>query len=121
MKNQLTKHMQMHHPSIDLKKIGAAIKIHSCYFHNCKEHFADADSLSDHLRNIHGLQTASSADIKPIIMNGEIMNPQPINGIIMSGASFQSYQTQLSLINAQEQASTSSTVDANGKKVLSVN
>ncbi|XP_055541782.1 zinc finger protein 484 isoform X5 [Wyeomyia smithii] len=68
MKNHLTKHMQMRHPAIDLKKgsssTGAILDTakrppkHCCHYFNCNESFDTSDGLSNHLRTVHGLPIA---------------------------------------------------------------
>ncbi|XP_055637224.1 zinc finger protein 497 isoform X7 [Toxorhynchites rutilus septentrionalis] len=114
MKNQLTKHMQMRHPAIDLKKgplsAGTAVRPpkHCCHYFNCNESFDSSEGLSNHLRVTHGLPIAAPEDKKPMpqqmIGNGggdihmtQIHTPPPL-----LGASFQSYQQQIT--EAQQHA-----------------
>ncbi|XP_062716687.1 zinc finger protein 629 isoform X4 [Aedes albopictus] len=123
MKNHLTKHMQMRHPAIDLKKgpitAGAVTRSpkHCCHYFNCSESFDTSDELSDHLRSAHGLPIPSQDDKKQLqqqIVNnvaaaaaagagseGQISSPlHPPPHLL--GASFQSYQQQI--IEAQQHA-----------------
>nr|XP_019540266.2 zinc finger protein 567 isoform X2 [Aedes albopictus] len=123
MKNHLTKHMQMRHPAIDLKKgpitAGAVTRSpkHCCHYFNCSESFDSSDELSDHLRSAHGLPIPSQDDKKQlqqqIVSNvvaaaaagtgseGQISSPlHPPPHLL--GASFQSYQQQI--IEAQQHA-----------------
>lgn len=122
MKNHLTKHMQMRHPAIDLKKgpitAGAVARSpkHCCHYFNCNESFDSSDELSDHLRTAHGLPIPTQDDKKQlqqqIVHNaaasaagasaeGQISSPlHPPPHLL--GASFQSYQQQI--IEAQQHA-----------------
>ncbi|XP_035897892.1 zinc finger protein 484 isoform X6 [Anopheles stephensi] len=145
MKNHLTKHMQMHHPAVDLKKLGALpggnkTPKHFCHYHNCNDSFDTADGLSNHLRVAHGLPIALPlpalpVDDKKLIQHGlhglngmETPPPQPPASHLLHSqlhpaasvmnASFQSYQNQINQANQQQQAN-----GANGdhkQKVLSV-
>ncbi|XP_053669052.1 zinc finger protein 595 [Anopheles marshallii] len=141
MKNHLTKHMQMHHPAVDLKKLGAQpggnkAPKHFCHYHNCNDSFDTADGLSNHLRIAHGLPIALPlslpVDDKKLIQHGlhglnGIETPPPPPHLLHSqlhpaatvmNASFQSYQNQINQANQQQQANT-----GNGdtkQKVLSV-
>lgn len=119
MKNHLTKHMQMRHPAIDLKKgpitAGAVARSpkHCCHYFNCNESFDSSDGLSDHLRTAHGLPIPSQEDKKQLQQQiasnaaagagteGQLSSPlHPPPHLL--GASFQSYQQQI--IEAQQHA-----------------
>ncbi|XP_065095547.1 gastrula zinc finger protein XlCGF57.1 isoform X1 [Ochlerotatus camptorhynchus] len=115
MKNHLTKHMQMRHPAIDLKKgpitAGAVARSpkHCCHYFNCNESFDSSEGLSNHLRTTHGLPIPMQEDKKQlqhVVANGggggdgQISSPlHPPPHLL--GASFQSYQQQI--IEAQQQ------------------
>lgn len=128
MKNHLTKHMQMHHPAVDLKKLGALpdgnkAPKHFCHYHNCNDSFDTADGLSNHLRMAHGLPIALPlslpVDDKKLIqhglhgLNGGIETPPPPSvpphllhsqlhpAASVMNASFQSYQNQINQANQQ--------------------
>uniref|UniRef100_A0AAG5D5X0 C2H2-type domain-containing protein n=1 Tax=Anopheles atroparvus TaxID=41427 RepID=A0AAG5D5X0_ANOAO len=128
MKNHLTKHMQMHHPAVDLKKLGAEggtdkTPKHYCHYHNCNDSFDTADGLSNHLRVAHGLPIALPltlpVDDKKLIQHGlhglnGIETPPPPPHLLhaqlhpaasVMNASFQSYQNQINQANQQQQAS----------------
>jgi hypothetical protein len=87
MKNQLTKHLQMHHPDHpETKKIGAkkgprpsAIQVpaatavaatlatqirFNCAFQNCNESFTNQDDMGNHLRNAHGVLLLNNVEPK---------------------------------------------------------
>lgn len=119
MKNHLTKHMQMRHPAIDLKKgpitAGAVARSpkHCCHYFNCNESFESSDGLSDHLRTAHGLPIPSQEDKKQLQQQivssaaagsgSEGQQSSPLHPAPhLLGASFQSYQQQI--IEAQQHA-----------------
>ncbi|XP_058130436.1 zinc finger protein 271 isoform X2 [Anopheles coustani] len=138
MKNHLTKHMQMHHPAVDLKKLGAEggtdkTPKHYCHYHNCNDSFDSADGLSNHLRVAHGLPIALPLplpiDDKKLIQHGlhglngietppppppHLLHAQLHPAASVMNASFQSYQNQINQANQQ-----TSNGD-NKQKVLSV-
>uniref|UniRef100_A0A182N4V3 C2H2-type domain-containing protein n=1 Tax=Anopheles dirus TaxID=7168 RepID=A0A182N4V3_9DIPT len=144
MKNHLTKHMQMHHPAVDLKKLGAQpggnkAPKHFCHYHNCNESFDTADGLSNHLRDAHGLPIALPlpmlpVDDKKLIQHGlhglnGIETPPPPPHLLHSqlhpaasvmNASFQSYQNQINQANQQQQQHQQQTNGDSKQKVLSV-
>uniref|UniRef100_A0A182KF24 C2H2-type domain-containing protein n=1 Tax=Anopheles christyi TaxID=43041 RepID=A0A182KF24_9DIPT len=123
MKNHLTKHMQMHHPAVDLKKLGAQpggnkTPKHFCHYHNCNESFDTADGLSNHLRVAHGLPIALPlslpVDDKKLIQHGlhglngvetppppHLLHSQLHPAASVMNASFQSYQNQINQANQQ--------------------
>ncbi|KFB35033.1 AGAP002497-PA-like protein [Anopheles sinensis] len=137
MKNHLTKHMQMHHPAVDLKKLGAEggtdkTPKHYCHYHNCNDSFDTADGLSNHLRVAHGLPIALPLplpiDDKKLIQHGlhglngietppppppHLLHAQLHPAASVMNASFQSYQNQINQANQQ-----TSNID-NKQKVLS--
>ncbi|XP_058062467.1 zinc finger protein 883 [Anopheles bellator] len=134
MKNHLTKHMQMHHPAVDLKKLGGQAGAnkapkHFCHYHNCNDSFETADGLSNHLRLAHGLPVGLPLpDDKKLIQHGlhglnGIEPPQhliqqlhPASAVM--NASFQSYQNQINQAN-QQQENGGGSADSK-QKVLSV-
>ncbi|XP_058826042.1 zinc finger protein 27 isoform X9 [Topomyia yanbarensis] len=112
MKNHLTKHMQMRHPAIDLKKGSPASIVeaakrppkHCCHYFNCSESFDTSDGLSHHLRTVHGLPIAMPEEKKlPPVERDVSMVHVPHSTPSILGASFQSYQQQIS--EAQQQQS----------------
>ncbi|XP_058448037.1 gastrula zinc finger protein XlCGF57.1 isoform X1 [Malaya genurostris] len=112
MKNHLTKHMQMRHPAIDLKKGSAVSTVeaakrppkHCCHYFNCNESFDTSDGLSQHLRAAHGLPIAMPEEKKAPAVDGDVsMVHVPHSTPAILGASFQSYQQQIS--EAQHQQS----------------
>uniref|UniRef100_A0A182QGF6 C2H2-type domain-containing protein n=1 Tax=Anopheles farauti TaxID=69004 RepID=A0A182QGF6_9DIPT len=147
MKNHLTKHMQMHHPAVDLKKLGAQpggnkTPKHFCHYHNCNESFDTADGLSNHLRDAHGLPIALPLTMLPVDdkkliqhglhgLNGIETPPPPPPHLLHSqlhpaasvmNASFQSYQNQINQANQQQQQQQQHQQQSNGdskQKVLS--
>uniref|UniRef100_A0A182VWR1 C2H2-type domain-containing protein n=2 Tax=Cellia TaxID=44534 RepID=A0A182VWR1_9DIPT len=144
MKNHLTKHMQMHHPAVDLKKLGAQpggnkAPKHFCHYHNCNDSFETADGLSNHLRVAHGLPIALPlslpVDDKKLIqhglhgLNGIETPPPPPPHLLHSqlhpaasvmNASFQSYQNQINQANQQQQQQANNGNGDTKQKVLSV-
>ncbi|XP_050083788.1 zinc finger protein 883 isoform X1 [Anopheles aquasalis] len=138
MKNHLTKHMQMHHPAVDLKKLAGqpgANKApkHFCHYHDCNESFDTADGLSNHLRIAHGLPVGLPLpDDKKLIQHsltalngieqpGAMLSSQLHSASAVMNASFQSYQHQINQANQQlQQTNGGGGSTENKHKVLSV-
>ncbi|EDS34022.1 zinc finger protein [Culex quinquefasciatus] len=119
MKNHLTKHMQMRHPAIDLKKSaptpgGGGVSTrpprHCCHYFSCNESFETSEGLSNHLRTGHGLPIASPEEKKQMqhmITNGGDINMAAAqmqqHATSLLSASFQSYQQQITEAQQHQQ------------------
>ncbi|XP_052565291.1 zinc finger protein 84 isoform X5 [Culex pipiens pallens] len=119
MKNHLTKHMQMRHPAIDLKKsaptpggggVSARPPRHCCHYFSCSESFETSEGLSNHLRTGHGLPIASPEEKKQMqhmITNGGDINMAAAqmqqHATSLLSASFQSYQQQITEAQQHQQ------------------